>query len=52
MERDFSELDRNYANTSVDGVELEFHPGFLNLQFFFFSLLTNDFLGIIVSSNH
>lgn len=28
MERDFSEMDRNYANTSVDGVELEFHPGY------------------------
>ncbi|MBQ7206403.1 MAG: hypothetical protein IJS01_01260 [Lentisphaeria bacterium] len=28
MERDFSEQDRNYKNTSIDGVELEFHPGF------------------------
>ena len=28
MERDFSELDKNYRNASVDGVELEFHPGF------------------------
>ena len=26
MERDFSEIDRNYANTSEEGIELEFHP--------------------------
>ncbi|MBQ9500684.1 MAG: hypothetical protein IJU70_00860 [Lentisphaeria bacterium] len=28
QERDFSKIDRNYGNTSVDGFELEFHPGF------------------------
>ena len=28
MEKDFSNLDRNYKNTSINGLELEFHPGY------------------------
>ena len=28
MERDISELDANYKNTSINGIELELHPGY------------------------
>lgn len=28
MEKDFSNVDRNYKNTSINGLELEFHPGY------------------------